>query len=77
MPNSADIEVKAGAIMDDDIGDTSVKQDTINVAAHLRLIDPTFGIRILSLRVSGLALTVLRVLWIIVRVPCHKIRVLY
>jgi hypothetical protein len=30
--------------MDEDIGDTSVKQDTINTAAHFRFIDPIFGV---------------------------------
>lgn len=40
IPNSALIEVRAGAIIEEDIGETSVKHDTIRVAAHLRFIDP-------------------------------------
>jgi hypothetical protein len=40
IPNSALMEVRAGAIIEDDIGETSVKHDTISVAAHLRFIDP-------------------------------------
>jgi hypothetical protein len=40
MLNSALMEVKAGEIMEEEMGDTRVKADTMNVAAHLRFIDP-------------------------------------
>ena len=41
--NSALIDVRAGAIMEDEIGETSVKEDTMKVAAHFRFIDQFFG----------------------------------
>ena len=34
MPNSSDIDVRAGATIDDEIGDIRVKLDTMIVAAH-------------------------------------------
>mgnify|MGYP003624091344 CR=1 FL=1 len=34
------MEARAGAIMDDEMGETSVKQETMSVAAHFRFIDP-------------------------------------
>ena len=37
------IEDKAGEIMDEEIGETSVKHDTMSVAAHFRLMDQFFG----------------------------------
>jgi len=37
------MEPKAGAIIDEEIGDTSVKADTMNVAAHFRFMDQFFG----------------------------------
>lgn len=43
MLNSALIDVRAGAIIDDEIGETSVKEDTMKVAAHFRFIDQFFG----------------------------------
>jgi len=43
MLNSLLIDERAGDIMEEDIGETSVKADTINVAAHLRFIDQFFG----------------------------------
>jgi hypothetical protein len=43
MWNSALMEESAGEIMLDEMGDTSVKQDTISVAAHFRLMDQFFG----------------------------------
>jgi hypothetical protein len=36
--------LRAGDIMDDDIGETRVKQETIKVAAHFRFIDQFFGL---------------------------------
>lgn len=43
MLKSLLIEARAGEIMDDEMGETSVKHDTMRVAAHLRLIDQFFG----------------------------------
>jgi hypothetical protein len=43
MPNSALIDDSAGEIMLDEMGDTSVKHDTMSVAAHLRFMDQFFG----------------------------------
>ena len=37
------IEASAGEIMDEEMGDTRVKHDTMSVAAHLRLIDQFLG----------------------------------
>ena len=37
MPNSFDIDVRAGATMDDETGEMRVKKDTTIVAAHFRL----------------------------------------
>ena len=37
MPNSSDIEVRAGATIDDETGEMRVKKDTTIVAAHFRL----------------------------------------
>lgn len=41
--NSALIDGRAGEIIEDEIGERSVKEETMNVAAHLRLIDQFFG----------------------------------
>lgn len=43
MLNSSLIDDSAGEIMDEEMGETSVKQDTIRVAAHLRLMLQFFG----------------------------------
>lgn len=43
MLNSALIDVRAGDIMDEDTGDSRVKDDTMNVAAHFRFIDQFLG----------------------------------
>jgi hypothetical protein len=40
IPKSELMLLRAGDIMDDDIGETRVKQETIKVAAHFRFIDP-------------------------------------
>lgn len=37
------IEANAGEIMDEEMGETRVKQDTMRVAAHLRLRDQFLG----------------------------------
>lgn len=43
MPNSADIESSAGAIMEEEIGAPTVKIEMNNVTAHFRLFDPGTG----------------------------------
>lgn len=43
MLKSLLIEASAGEIMDEEMGDTRVKHDTMSVAAHLRLIDQFLG----------------------------------
>jgi hypothetical protein len=42
------MDVSAGEIMDDEMGDTSVKHDTMSVAAHFRFIDQFFGFAVSS-----------------------------
>ena len=37
------IEERAGEIMEEEIGETSVKHDTMSVAAHLRFMDQFLG----------------------------------
>ena len=41
IPNSALMLLRAGEIMDEDIGEMRVKEETIIVAAHFRFMDPT------------------------------------
>ena len=43
MLKSLLMEANAGEIIDDEMGDTRVKQDTMSVAAHLRLKDQFLG----------------------------------
>lgn len=43
MLKSLLIEASAGEIMDEEMGETRVKQDTMSVAAHLRLMDQFLG----------------------------------
>ena len=43
MLKSLLIDASAGEIMDEEMGETRVKHDTISVAAHLRLIDQFLG----------------------------------
>jgi hypothetical protein len=38
------MEYNAGAIMDEDMGETKVNAETMNVAAHLRFMDQFFGL---------------------------------
>lgn len=40
MEKSEEMLERAGEIMDEEMGDTRVKHETISVAAHLRFVDP-------------------------------------
>jgi hypothetical protein len=77
MPNSALMLVRAGEIIEDEIGETSVNAETMNVAAHLRFIDPggCISSRYICVWHSGILLTVLWILRIVIRIPCDQVRV--
>lgn len=75
MLNSALIDVKAGAIMLEEIGETRVKEDTMNVAAHFRFIDLSVQGK-LSVYFSDavrlqIALPVFWIRWVFFRIPCY------
>jgi len=66
IPNSALMDVRAGAIIEEDIGETRVKHDTMSVAAHLRFVDPATFVSPHPNKSNVVFPTVFGILWIVV-----------
>lgn len=66
MPNSVLMEFKAGDIIEDEMGETSVKHDTMRVAAHLRFNDPNTVSTTVLQCTSDAARTILGILRIVI-----------
>jgi hypothetical protein len=57
--------LRAGDIIDEDIGETRVKEETMNVAAHFRFMDPINCQTMTCLHFAGEPeLTILWIIWI-------------